>query len=1320
MDRARKDMLEACRDGCVDTVRRLITDCIVDVNVNLRLCDKYMYVTRTCTCILKNVPKNMDDSLYTSSSRTEIIDGSTPLYVACAAGSTEVVRYLLSIPECQVNRINAFYRRTPLHEVCSHKDVLTPIISLLLARKDCDPNVKDHCGNTPLFVAIDNHHSKIVQLLLSNPKCDPNVRNVVGDNPLHLATRTNDAEIIQLLLANPQCDLDVRNNQGDTPLYVACKKMNAKTPLESGKCDPNVRMEPGDTPLHQIYTTLVDSTIKLLLAEPECDPDGRNNQGDTPLDVACEKMAKTPLESGTCDPNVRMKPGDTPLRLTATQMVDKLTQLVLADPQCDPNGQNNQGDTLLYANFAYKGLRAKYALFRVQTKTGDTPLQISTETKDAEIIQLLLANPRCDPNVANDQGETPLHVVCTRNKEIVKTLLESGKCAPNIRTNAGDTPLHLATQVMNIPIIRLLLNNPHCRPNMSDSKGNTALHIIVAKEDICRLKCFLSSSNRINLNYQNAKGETALHVVVTLNNPATVKLLVSDPDCNPNVRDHDGNTPLTIACQLDRVDIVTLLLSSGRVDPECVNNAGETPAELATDYCIINKISSFIAAIHKHPVETFVKIFIVGNAETGKSTLTQAICTEAYRLPWFVKPMAWLIPAHYRQVKPEDVDPHTAGIIPRRFRSQHFGNTVLYDFAGQHEYYSSHAAVMENVAVPTPPAFIVVVDISEPIDQITGKLTYWWSFIENHCKRTSAPPPVILVGSHQDVVIKARKENVEEKMKQILQSLALEDLPTTFHFVGNVTLDCRDLISKELDKLLLLLSEACMSLRKSSDVDLRCHVLCAFLSNKFQSSIACKVSEVISTIKKEKENTLLPQNPTELEHLLSTLSDKGQVLVLKNTSNPKDSWILLQREKLLSEVNGSIFAPDNFRQSIKDFARSTGVVPHSKIQKQFQQYPLDIVIGFLSHLEFCFKIHDYRTLGMIAGEWEPQSHTLPTHKDEKFYFFPALVRVEYPTDVWKQDQPPMETPKPATTFQCGWFYQCSLPNHFLTSRFLHVLILRLAFKFALAVDRNPSERSPVIRRRCSVWKHGIAWWDRNGIETVVEVDLQCRWVTVMMRSSAGQEVECTHRRTAIMKNILNTKEEFCPAVAMTQSMIHPDCLQYPLEQRLREGIIQYSLKEVAGAVVEGTQCAVDEDGTNPIALVKLLPFEPFYALGQTAIAKLFCTKTVTRDVHVTDTDLTEVAERAYEMFREANPSHDHHRRNPNNPIVCCKNLLKRVRDRGRGSFRELEQALSQFSIFCGENPLVSTSIQCLGHFTFSLSHSLSLSLSSPAALGPEE
>ena len=105
-----------------------------------------------------------------------------------------------------------------------------------------------------------------------------------------------------------------------------------------------------------------------------------------------------------------------------------------------------------------------------------------------------------------------------------------------------------------------------------------------------------------------------------------------------------------------------------------------------------------------------------------------------------------------KYVKPRDVPPCTAGIVPIPFNSKHFGNAVLYDFAGQHEYYSSHAAVMENLILPSPPLFLLLVDISKPMEEIKEELLYWWHFIDNQAQKATAPPHVLLGGSHMDIV----------------------------------------------------------------------------------------------------------------------------------------------------------------------------------------------------------------------------------------------------------------------------------------------------------------------------------------------------------------------------------------------------------------------------------------------------------------------------------------------------------------------------------------------------------------------------------------
>ena len=159
-----------------------------------------------------------------------------------------------------------------------------------------------------------------------------------------------------------------------------------------------------------------------------------------------------------------------------------------------------------------------------------------------------------------------------------------------------------------------------------------------------------------------------------------------------------------------------------------------------------------------------------------------------------------------------------------------------------------------------------------------------------------------------------------------------------------------------------------------------------------------------------------------------------------------------------------------------------------------------MVSGFLTHLEFCFKIEDHQTLALLKDEATNVEDTSPDVSEE-YYFFPALVSVENPLHIWEEND--------VMCCKCGWFYRCIRSDQFLSTQFLHVLILRLAFIFALQLDPGDCrEDSLCLRRKCSVWKHGIGWLNWVPIETIVEVGLQYQSVIVMMRCPKGKEAEC--------------------------------------------------------------------------------------------------------------------------------------------------------------------------------------------------------------------
>ena len=582
--------------------------------------------------------------------------------------------------------------------------------------------------------------------------------------------------------------------------------------------------------------------------------------------------------------------------------------------------------------------------------------------------------------------------------------------------------------------------------------------------------------------------------------------------------------------------------------------------------------------------------------------------------------------------------------------------------------------------LPSPPLFLLLIDISKPMDEIREELVYWWMFINNHSKRATAPPHVILVGSHKDTV-KERGGNTQKIMEEITD--IVRDIPVSFQFDHSKAfpLDCRKLVSRGLTALLTQLKLTCQDLRQTADIDLHCHILKAFLISKFQSSIACEVPEIVEKMKSE--DVLLPREPSQLISLLSTLSDKGYILLLQNHTDVNKSWVVLKPEVLLAEVNGSIFAPDNFKEHCSGFAMSTGVVPLSKIIEKFGKLNNQVIIRYLTHLEFCFRIKDQHTLEMITKDATLQLMTQGSECCEEYYFFPALIQNENPSDVCQ----PQETIK----YECGWLYRCNEPTEQLTTRFLHVLILRLAF--SCDPPDEPTEReSVVLLRSCSVWKHGIAWWTNDGIETIVEVGLQCRWVAVMLRCPDTHKVQCAELRTKVISTVLKTKQDFCPAITMKEFLIAPSSLQYPFEGREHT---LYSMKEIAKVVIAGKEFPKDTEGRSTIHISQLLPFEPFFNFGENLVDSLFTPGQ--RIISPTKPNFIMMAKRCYaklDDFKKAlNPDQFAFQRECVKPdcteVDRCVALFQIIQRRGCKTWRDFEEEFSRFSVFCGRNPMVS-------------------------------
>ena len=1155
--------------------------------------------------------------------------GNTSLHLACNSKSLDIIRLLLE-KRCSTNICNKKGKTTQnipvnengdclLHLACQWDDV--DIVRYLITDERCDLNIQNVYLNTPLHIACYLKALVIIRLLLEK-RCSTEISNKIGETAydiplnengdclLHLACQWDDVDIVRYLITDERCDVNIQNTHLNTPLHIACyaKMLVIIRLLLEKRCSTNISNKKGETvydiPLNEDGDCLLHfacqwgdvDIIRYLITDERCDVNIQNTYLNTPLHIAC--YAKTLviirlLLEKRCSTNIPNKKGDTAHDIPLNEDGDCLLHIacqwgdvdivrfLIAKEKCNLNLQSSLSEnTPLHIAAMYGREDTIVLLFsymecdpNIKNSEGDTPLHIAVRQNETASLSQLLAHQQCNINIQNMEGDTLLHIAVREKKiPVISQLLSNKQCNLNVQNMEGDTPLHIAVREGKTPVISQLLSNKQCNLNVQNSEGDTPLHIIAKTVDKVK-RCELITDDRCDMKILNNDDLTPLLTAIKHNNPSVATALLQNKKCDPTMCDPHGNTPLHLACiggetHPEMVELAKQLLISGDVDPSRVNNVGQTPIELTTNYQLIQAISHFVKCKTKQSVQTYINMFIVGNPETGKSTLVKAICQEATSILWKI------IPKRVRRVK--NVPPCTAGIIPTTFQSKKFGNTVLYDLAGQVEYYSSHAAVIQSTVISTPPAFVVVINLSKSEEEISRTLRYWRSFIDNHATRYSAPPQVILVGSHADV-LKLIGGKVQETMTDI--SAVLKTLPASFHFAGHVALDCRDPASRKLQDFCSLVNKSCTVLRQKADVDLRCHVLYAFLLDKFHGEVACRVTDVATSVKQNTQ--LLPQNSAYLIPLISTLSDKGLLLLVKGGESNGDWWVILQKQILLEEINGTIFAPNNFRQN-KILSWNTGVVPFLKLKNEFSEYNTDMVLEFLIHLEFCFKIEDHETLALLKPLKDEAANVEDTSPDvsEAYYFFPALVSVENPVDVWELND--------AMCCKCGWFYKCIQQDQFLTTQFLHVLILRLAFAFALQLDPGDCrENSLFLRRKCSVWKHGIGWRNMLQIETVVEVGLQHQSVVVIMCCPKGTESECVQLRSEVIHKVLEVKNEHCKVVRMCESFINPKDVTYPLTGKFRE----YSLTGIARAIVEGKADALDRTIKNPLPLQDLLLFD---------------------------------------------------------------------------------------------------------------------------------
>ena len=1115
-------------------------------------------------------------ALFKNIDRIKNKEGRTPLHIACMCGNLGMVK-LLILQGAEMNaKDNYFNTPLSLAIVNNHTSIVSALVSefgcdpndgisihkacehgnLSMIKTLIECGTKDVDDNTLLHLTTKYGRNETVQALLKDFESDPGVKNKEGMTPLHIACMCGNLGGVKLLMLQG-AEMNAKDIHFNTPLSLAIVNNHisiVSALVSEFGCDPNdglhTACEHGDLSLGMIKTLIEcgvgkdvdDNTlfVQALLKHFESDPGIKNKEGMTPLHIACKHGNLSALEllkihgAGASDKDVD---GNTPLHLTAKYGEIETMQILLKDFKSDPNIKNKEGRTPIHIACKRGNLGGVKLLIKHGASVNDfdthsnTPLSLAVQhvSHPKSIILTLVTELGCDPN-----DGVSLHTACKYNDiSSVKTLVKCG-ASVNDRDVEGNTPLYYG----GFNTTLTLLSKFKCDPNVTNKQGMSPLHCGWKDGDLKKsdllieygaaqgntsvqhkndgvASLFLNHDELICV-YEREAGRSLLHEASRFGNRSTMELLIREYGMSPFLVDEEGNTPLHLCSKRGHSECVWSLLYNFQSPVYVRNRAGKTPRDVSShsvadvfhEYIVKHqgtiekdyKIMQKLAATRYSGSHCITRVFIVGYPGAGKSSLVEALKREG-----FIQ--------SFNRVSSKSVALHTAGIVPSVYTSDSYGRVQFYDFAGDSEYYSSHAAILEKLFLSNigNNVCIIVLNLEGEDVELENTYIYWLTFINHNTMNLQHPPSVIVTGSHADLLSRQGLQKKEDCIKSLLSKYGADHVYLSLDCCGPRTTNIK-LLRQKIQELSKMYEPYNLSYEGSA--------LLGLLEKDFSSVTACTAKTIASHIT-EVNLLRLPTSLSGLYQILKQLQAIGSLLILGGKE--EDCYLVLNVSQLTNEVHKRLFSEEAFFNKPDIASFNIGLLPQSLLQEVLPEY---ITKECLTQLQYCQEMshveigQDYS----ISPSYEGASSS----PDNSLLFFPALCKLDRSNVSWLIP--------PEGSYSIGWLARCTNSHDYFPPRFLHVLLLRVSLRFTLVAPTNlhPSPDTPPdhvpLKRRCKMWKTGVHWLTEEGVECELDVDIS-KQVVVRIRSEEHSKKALTVFNS-IINCVMEAKAEFCYSIQL--------------------------------------------------------------------------------------------------------------------------------------------------------------------------------------------
>ena len=957
--------------------------------------------------------------------------------------------------------------------------------------------------------AVLNGDLKRVQELIWN---GADVNGPYGDSPLlHLAIKEGHVDVALAVLA-AGADVHAKDADGWTALWWAClvRKENVVQALIDKGSRVNERDRFGMTPL-MVQMQVTDISLCLLRAGASCEgleqgrvdallryawnkrdllairclfkDSGRvsilsTDEQEELLRHACNEgdvfVVRTLLKNGCC------------VGILSTDKQEGLFHLACS-----------KGDVfvvriLLKNGFSVKKLTQMdlYHCVRILSKQEiEELLHLACHDGNVLVVHILLENGCRVSILSKEAQEELLHHACQDGDVfVVRTLLKNGCCVSILSGEEQEMFLHHASQEDDIFLVHALLKNGCCVSILSREEGKRLFRLACLKGDAFVVETLLASSCDMNC-VDSARFTPLMHATVKYHEEVVKKLILAGAKLG--MQNANNDTALHLAATHNSIQC-GIILAEGGASVKTKNNSDQTPLDLAS--------AEFKEAIKEALSFTTRKaLCIIGNAESGKSTLIAALQAES-------NSFLGKILNRFRRVR--DRRQRTAGIETVSHCSRRYGEVLFFDFAGQDDYHGPHQMFLESLLSKpgVSMTLLLVVKMTEQEDAILHQLHRW--LIPVALMATPASPPqVVIIGSFLDEV-KSKKE-ATTKLTRCIEATKRDLVELSLEIMGTSSLNCRQPQSEGIDQICKFLQEIPIPEFRATHTRYSLAWVLSQIRSSFTAQ-AVQLKEFSAWVQSNKYN--LPQTMPPPEEVCQDLSAAGHALYLPNRVDPPKSWLVVDLPSILHDVYGTLFSQS------KAVVNEFGLLQCRHLAALFPDLNLEMVQQLLISLEFCLPVDP----SVLKVEL---SKLTQSKEDIGWLFFPALISAK-----------PPQTTSEGLLQQSGCYICWQLrtaKKHSISAHLLQTILLRLAAHFVV----KQRDEDGVQQHCCSIWWNGIEWQSTKSIDITVHI-IRNRVIQVIGANVVSADKSCQYL-TDVISDILSTVHRLSPKLAAGAYIVHP-------------------------------------------------------------------------------------------------------------------------------------------------------------------------------------